>query len=410
MKSNIVGELTIENKNIVVLESAKGKVLSISENKRSLLIKLDDGTEKEIYSDSKNISTLNGNDIVCYHLYNKEKGIIAKDSIITDSSKKIFNKEMINSFFELVFSPVRTKEYSTGIFSLILFSVCLFLYLSDLLKFSYNFTEVFHANLLGILGVMIFLYNVILTKQNNNKKKNAMKDFIDKIVNTDLCKIKESTDISLSKELVLKDKRFEILSGKAFFVKSNTFVEDKYDVTRTEEEKVSETYNPITNTTTIYYKENTVVLSSHNTTHYNLFDENDKVKRVGVLSLDFNDNEEIRLYDLKDNTGKIYSNKVIERKGVYSYVNWVNGNSLTENHLIKIFKIPFFNMKLLTMLFFIYFCYNYFTNDVRGAAMSMLIYFVLLILKLVYKFYELNKKDQLDYDMKVFCHKIRNNL
>lgn len=410
MKSNITGEQRIKDKNIILLEGIKGEVISVGENKRSFLLKSHSKEDQEIYFDSESIDDINGKDIALYHLYNEEKNVIAKDSIIVTSEHKIFNKEMIESFFEVIYSPVRTKEYLTGILSLILFSVCLFLFLSDIFKFSYGFKELFHFNELLVSAIILFIINVFLAKKNNKKKSEALSSFYNEMNILTPKDTGDFLDIPLSKELIINNKTYKVSDGKDIFVKHHGFIKDAKNIVLTEEEKVSQDYNPITNTETITYRERKTLLSSSYTSYYNITDDTGKVRRVGVLCMDFRDGENIKYLNLIDDAGIVYPGKIVEKNGLHSYIRNENGNTTTENDLLKIMKIPFFNLKILTMLFFIYFCYNYFTNDIRGAAMSLLIYFVLLVVKLVYKFYELNKKDKLDYDMKVFCHKIRNNL
>lgn len=410
MKNNITGEQRIKDKNIILLEGIKGKVISLGKNKRSFLLNSHSKEDKEIYFDSENIDDINGKDIILYHLYNEDKGVIAKDSIIVASENKIFNKEMIESFFEVVYSPLRTKEYLIGILSLILFSVCLFLFLSDIFKFSYGFKELFHFNELLVSAIILFIVNVFLAKKNNKKKSEALSSFYNKMNLLTPRDTGKSFDISLSRELKLDNRNYQISDGKDVFVKHQGFIKDAKNVVLTEEEKVSQDYNPITNTETITYRERKTLLSSSYTSYYNITDDTGKVRRVGVLGMDFRDGENIKYLNLIDDTGIVYAEKIVEKNGLHSYIRNENGNTTTENDFLKIMRIPFFNLKLLTMLFVIYFCYNYLKNDVRGAAISMLIYFALLVVKLVYKFYELNKKDKLDYDMKVFCHKIRNNL
>lgn len=410
MKNNITGEQRIKDKNIILLEGIKGEVISVGKNKRSFLLNSHSKEEQEIYFDSESIDDINGKGIALYHLYNEEKNIIAKDSIIVSSENNIFNKEMVDSFFEVVYSPVRTKEYLTGILSLILFSVCLFLFLSDVLRFSYGFKELFHFNELFVSAIILFIVNVFLAKKNNKKKSEALSSFYNEMNFLTPNDKGKSVNISLSRELKLDNRTYQISDGKDVFVKHQNLIKDAKNVVLTEEEKVSQDYNPITNTETITYRERKTLLSSSYTSYYNITDDTGKVKRVGVLGMDFRDFENIKYLNLIDDAGIVYPQKIVKKNGLHSYIRNENGNTTTENDLLKIMRIPFFNLKLLTMLFVIYFCYNYFTNDVRGAAMSMLIYFVLLVVKLIYKFYELNKKDKLDYDMKVFCHKIRNNL
>lgn len=413
MKSNIAGEVDIQNKNVLLLEGFKGNVISTGENKRSLLLKTENKEEKEIYFDSDKIEDVSGKHIASYHLYDKNKEIIAKDSIVVSEGHRIFNKEMIESFFELTHSPKRTKEYLAGILSLMLFSICIFLFLSDALKFSYGFKELFHIKELLFVAISLFFINVFFVKKNNNIVKSAINSFYKRIAEIKVLNKGVEIEVLLSKNLKLGNKNFEIIENKnkSLFFKTSKLIKETHEVTITEKENVSSDYNPITNTETIIYTEKDRILSSRDSSYYSLNIGDNRIKRIGVLNLDFKDEENLKYFDIRDTTtGKIYEDKVIKKNDIFSYIRRVNGNTTTENDLLKVFKIPFFNVPILTLLFFIFVCYNYFKGDIHLAAITMLTYFVLLLVRFIRKFYELKKKDELDYDMKVFCHKIRNNL